>query len=102
MISWYHESLHHAGVQRTSSTLRQHFDWPGAVEDVKRHIFKCAVCQKSKISGVKKYGKILLIKDLEDVPPFHTVHCDMIGPWKVKFLRGGKEHIHECTSFDYR
>ena len=91
LITWYHENLHHSGPQRTSSTLRQHFNWPGAVEDIKRHIIKSPICQKSRITGRKKYSKIPLIKDLQDVPPFHTIHLDMIGPWKVKFLRGQKK-----------
>ena len=103
LITWYHESLHHAGPERTAKTLRQHFDWPGAVEDIKRHVKKCSICQKSKITGVKKYGKIPLIQDSDPVPPFHTVHLDMIGPWKIKFRRGGKKiamNIQALTMVD--
>ena len=46
MIKWYHEGLQHSGPERTTSTLRLHFEWPGVVEDVKHHI-KSAVSAKS-------------------------------------------------------
>ena len=86
MIKWYHDGLQHSGPERTSSTLRLHFEWPGVVEDVKRHIKKCSLCQKYKITGVKKYGKVPIVSEPQLVPPFNTVHVDMIGPWKIKFL----------------
>ena len=47
MLTWYHEGLQHSGPERTSSTLRLHFEWPGVVEDIKRRIKKCSICQKN-------------------------------------------------------
>ena len=91
LIQWYHENLQHAGPDRTALTMRQHFEWPGMVEQIKNYIKKCPICQKKKITGVKKYGKVPFVEGNTDVPPFHTVHLDMIGPWKIKFLRGGKK-----------
>ena len=90
VVQWYHESLQHSGPERTSSTLRAHFDWPGAAEEVKRFVRKCDKCQKFKITGVKKYGKIPLLQEEESLTPFDVVHLDMIGPWGVKFSRGDK------------
>ena len=40
MVEWYHEDLRHTGTKRTASTLRQYFDWPGAVEQIKQYIKK--------------------------------------------------------------
>ena len=34
MIKWYHESLQHAGPERIARTIRQHFEWPGSVEQI--------------------------------------------------------------------
>ena len=91
MAEWFHENLLHAGPQRTSATMRQHFDWPGAVAQIEKYIKKCPKCQKCKLTGVKKYGKVpLLDEDEADIPPFHTVQVDMIGPWSVKFNMLGK------------
>ena len=81
MIEWYHEMLQHSGAERTSSTIRQYFDWPGAVQEIKCYVKKCSVCQKYKITGIKKYGKIPYQSSEQfSVPPFHTIHVDMIGP----------------------
>ena len=70
--------------------MRSHSDWPGANEDVKRHVKSCAKCQRFKITGVKNYGKIPLVVDDGCQAPFDVVHLDMIGPWQVKFSRGTK------------
>ena len=91
MIEWYHENLQHAGSERTAKTMRQHFNWPGAVEHIKKYIKKCPKCQMFKITGVKKYGKIPLPDNNDtDTIPFHTIQVDMIGPWSVKFATSGK------------
>ena len=91
MVEWYHENLRHTGTKRTASTLRQYFDWPGAVEQIKQYIKKCPKCQMFKLTGVKKYGKIPLSDDNDnDLIPFHTVQVDMIGPWSVRFSMAGK------------
>ena len=90
MIQWYHESLQHSGAERTSSTMRTHFDWHGAAEEVKNYVKACEKCQKFKITGVKKYRKISLLQDKESLTPFDVVHLDMIGPWSVNFICGDK------------
>ena len=57
------------------------------------------MCQKWKITGVKKYGKVPLPDSAESsVPPFHTVHVDMIGPWKVYFKVVGKKVSKEVQA----
>ena len=74
MVEWYRENLQHAGPERTAKTIRQHFNWPGAVEQIKKYIKKCPKCQMFKLTGVKKYGKIPLPADNDsDFIPFHTV-----------------------------
>ena len=45
----------------------------------------------SKITGVKKYGKIPMPNESEShIPPFRTVHVDMIRSWSVKISMLGK------------
>ena len=91
MIEWYHSNLQHAGSERTATTMRQHFDWPGAKSEVYGHVSRCLTCQKCKITGVKQYGKIPLPQKSEaEVAPWHTVHVDLIGPWAVRFNMMGK------------
>ena len=91
-IEWYHKMLRHSGAERTAKIIHQYFDWPGSVERIKIYIKKCAVCRKSKITGVRRYGKVPLPESNEaSVPPFHTVHVDTVGPRKVYFKIAGKK-----------
>jgi hypothetical protein len=62
----------------------RNFYWPGmdaAIEAVAR---ACAVCQKCKITAVKKYGKIPLPTH-RDYAPWEEIHVDLIGPWDVRY-----------------
>ena len=70
MIARYHKGLQHAGPERTTSTLQLHFEWPGMVEDIKRRIKKCSLCQKYKITGVKKYSKVPIVKEPQSILPY--------------------------------
>ena len=38
MVEWFHENLQHTGAERTAKLMRQHFDWPGSVEHIKRYV----------------------------------------------------------------
>ena len=31
LSQWYHKSLQHPGIYRTTNTIKQHFGWPGLV-----------------------------------------------------------------------
>ena len=71
--------------------MRQNFKWPCSVEQIKRYIKKCPKCQKFKLTGIKKYGKVPLPdQDNSYTMPFHMVQVDMVGPWTVKFNMLGK------------
>ena len=83
IITWFHQNLHHVGAERTEKTIRQHFAWPGLVDQVEKFVRKCSICQKKKKTGIKNYGKIPMSLDTT-VSPFDVVHVDMIGPWSIK------------------
>ena len=92
LVEWYHDNLRHSGTKRTSATIRQYFNWPGASTFIEHYVKKCGICQKYKITGAKKYGKIPPPDESQSsVPPFHTIHVDMIGPWKIYLKIAGKK-----------
>ena len=60
----------------------------GAIEDVKRYVTSAA-CQKYNITGVNRYRKVSINPLI--VPPFNTVHLNIIGPWTIRFLQRKKK-----------
>ena len=56
------------------------------------------MCQKSKITGQLKYGKLLADNRTRDIP-WKTVHVDLIGPWKVSVkYEDGKTKEHQIQA----
>ncbi len=79
-VEWYHSILLHPGETRTELTIAQHYYWKGMRETVKQVCSRCPSCQKFK-TRVQKYGH--LPEKEPDVIPWHTVHMDTIGPYKI-------------------
>jgi len=48
LVSWNHNVLVHPGVERLHNTLRQHYTWPGMLQQIKAHAKHCHACQKGK------------------------------------------------------
>ena len=88
IVTWYHEILCHAGMNRTEETIRQHYTFPNLREKCKQHIGKCDTCQRYK-KQKKKYGYVPA-KEAE-AEPWKTLCVDLIGPYKLK--RKGKETL---------
>ena len=84
MLQWYHINLRHPGIDRMYATIRQNFLWPGLKREVTNLVQTCAVCQQNKVTGTKAYGTIPASDDRQ-VPPWDTVHVDLVGPWNVYF-----------------
>jgi len=70
LLQWYHTSLQHPGIKRMQATVKESFYWPSIDAAIDKVIRTCDICQKCKITAVKKYGKIPL--------PKHT----NLAPWK--------------------
>ena len=85
IIEWYHVMLKHPGAERLLATMRTHFNWPGMTKTIENYVKNCDICQKNKITGNKKYGKIPLAEEWDNFNPWECVHVDMVGPWKVKY-----------------
>jgi cleavage and polyadenylation specificity factor subunit 1 len=81
VAAWYHDYLCHPGENRTESTIRLAFTWPGLRNTVKQYCKTCRECQKAK-KPRKKYGH-LPMRDVE-VKPWSSVNVDLIGPYTVQ------------------
>jgi hypothetical protein len=84
ILQWYHTSLQHPGIKRMQATLKENFYWPGIDAAVDAVVRACEVCQKCKITAVKKYGKIPLPTH-HKLAPWEEIHVDLIGPWDIRY-----------------
>jgi hypothetical protein len=84
---------------------KENFYWPGVDVAVKKFVRTCNICQKCKLTAVKKYGKIPLPAS-PHLTPWEEVHIYLIGPWDVRYNSSavfGKstiEKIHALTAID--
>ena len=70
----------HSGKDKTLSSIKRFFYWPGLYKWVSHLIANCLDCQKNKQKR-KDLNEAPLEKWTETVPfPFHTVHIDHKGP----------------------
>jgi hypothetical protein len=60
ILEWYHTTLLHPGTKRMQVTVKENFYCPGIDTSVEALVCTCKICQKCKITAVKKYGKIPL------------------------------------------
>ena len=77
MVSEYFK---HPGYDRLLEMMRIHFNWPGITKALLTYSSTCDICQRFKIPGNKKYGKIPLASDWDKYGPWECVHIDMIDP----------------------
>lgn len=80
IITWYHESLRHPGISRTTKTIQQHFHWKNLTKDVEKHCNECAVCKHYK-KYTQQYG--ILPTKIHDPNPWSKVCIDMSSPWTI-------------------
>ena len=100
VIQWYHINLRHPGIDRIYATIKQNYLWPGLKKDVTKLVQTCEVCQRNKVTGTKAYGTISAADD-RLVPPWDTVHVDLIDPWKVlfKLSKSGRTLTQQIKGF---
>ena len=76
-MAWQVHAQAHSGYRRTLSRLQLNWYWPRMVEDVRRLVGTCEVCQTAKQGGVKKpQGR----QHLYAGRPWQKVAIDLVGP----------------------
>ena len=98
LVRWYHEATAHAmGVTRLETAIKQHFHHHCLSCEIRTQVDACDLCQCMK-RGCRQYGK-LPARSI-DLPPWHEVPTDCIGPWSFP-LRGGIQfQIQALTTID--
>ena len=85
-----HDDLGHLGVERTIVLLRDHFYWPGMIDNMTRHIKQCERCLKFKALPAKA-----LMENIDATYPMELVHMDYLV---IEANEGGKDvHILVIT-----
>lgn len=80
-LGWFHHYLNHPGGDRLGNTIGQTCYWPGLMNEAKRHVKRCKICNEFKVKS-RKYGH-LPPKIVGELKPWDTVHIDLIGPYSV-------------------
>ena len=67
----------HPGYQKTISTAKKQYFYPGVKKDIDEHISKCMKCQQVKVENKNPY--IILYDGLvfldHGIYPFLLIHC---------------------------
>ena len=74
----------HPGVTRTYNSIGSTFGWKGIKAQVEAYVNSCNSCQRNKIQGQKKYGKLPLVQALRDRVPWEKIQVDCAGPWTIR------------------
>jgi hypothetical protein len=81
VLEWFHHYLNHPGGDRLGNTIAGCCCWKGLMNDTKKHVKRCKICNEFKPNHMK-YGK-LPPKIMEELKQWDTVHVDLIGPYLV-------------------
>ncbi|GBG75776.1 hypothetical protein CBR_g21020 [Chara braunii] len=85
----YHDATEHFGYKKTSANLVQRFWWPGMLDDAKKYVETCQVCQRDKPRTQAPLG---LLKPLPISPgPRQSVSMDFMDTLVTS--KSGKRHI---------
>lgn len=80
VLFWYHHYLQHPGTDRMEGTIGSVMYWHGMSAQIRRLCKYCPRCQKAK-TRKRKYGHVPPKEAV--VTPWHTLHCDLIGPYTI-------------------
>ena len=98
-----HDDLGHLRMEQTIDLLRDHFYWPGMIDDTTRHIKQCERCLRFKALPEKAP-----MENIDAAYPMELVHMDYL---MIEANEGGKDvHIFGdnrsfytiCTSYHYQ
>ena len=96
MVQWYHNVLHHAGMDRLKQTINAAFYHPLLDRAVTQCVHVCSVCQQFKLSG-RGYGELAPREAL--FQPWFEIAIDTIGPWTIN-LPGQQLSFYATTIID--
>ena len=94
VITWYHTTLCHPGINRTEETIGQHLWWPKMRDHITNYVKICPVCQRNKRRQTK-YG-LLPPKEAKAIP-WDKLCIDLIGPYKIR-RKGSNDLICKCVT----
>lgn len=81
LLKLFHDENCHVGFEKTLMKLREHFWFPRMAAFVQKYLRHCLTCIKRKGHSGPKQG---LLHPIDKTPiPFHTIHLDCTGPFKV-------------------
>ncbi|GBG90868.1 hypothetical protein CBR_g51374 [Chara braunii] len=84
-----HDAMGHFGYKKTSANLVQRFWWPNMLDDVKKYVETCQVCQRDKPRTQAPLG---LLKPLPiPVGPGQSISMDFMDTLVTS--KNGKRHI---------
>ncbi len=72
-----HDGLGHGGVNATRSLINKHFTWPNLMDDVRKYMQSCQLCQKCNKGGGTK---VPLYEPELIVERFEKLAIDIVGP----------------------
>ena len=84
VITAYHSSLMHAGVEHVINDMRQKFWVPCARAAVKRVLSACPLCRRRRAQPQPPREADLPAVRFDDCRPFHNVGIDFFGPLLIK------------------
>ena len=100
VISWYHDTLNHPGIQRTANTIRQHLWIKNLIPRITAHVSNCTVCSKIKCNQ-RAYGDLPVSRLATNPPqPWETIQVDLFGPWTWTDCNGINRSIHAISIID--
>ncbi|XP_043215496.1 uncharacterized protein LOC122378464 [Amphibalanus amphitrite] len=84
VVTAYHSSLMHAGVEHVINDMRQKFWVPCARAAVKRVLSACPLCRRRRALPQPPREADLPAVRFDDCRPFHNVGIDFFGPLLIK------------------
>ena len=87
-----HDDLGHLSVEWTIDLLRDHFYWPGMINDVTRHIKQCERCLR-----LKALPKKASMENIDATYPMELIHMDYL---MIEANEGGKD-VHNLVITDH-
>ena len=94
VITWYHTTLCHPGINRTEESISQHVWWNKMRDQITNHVKSCPTCQRNKRKQ-KKYG-LLPPKEAEAIP-WDKLCIDLIGPYTIR-RKGQKDLVCKAVT----
>ncbi|CAK1549316.1 unnamed protein product [Leptosia nina] len=80
LLRLFHDQNSHVGYDKTLNKISENFWFPNLAAFTKKYIEHCLVCVEGKSHSGPKQG---FLHPLKKNIPFHTLHLDCTGPFKV-------------------